>query len=123
MTSTLSFNGNGMRVVTGNSIAREVSSSNVAPTYSHPNDASETNACEATGTNGPAADELGSHSMPVTTPADSEETLTTLDVTTTATLAKPTSLTYTCAAPSPTPLTTGRAGTDVSTASTEELVV
>ena len=122
-TAMLSFSGAGKRVVIEDSIARDSPSSKVALTYSHPIDASETKCCEATGTNGPAADALGSHSTPVTTPADRDETATTEAEVLTSTWAKLTSLTYTCAVPSPTAEIIGRAGIDVPTVSTAESVV
>ena len=112
VTVILWFSGVAKRALIDDSMAREVPSSNAARTYSHPTDASETNECKAVGTKGPAADELGSHPMSVTTPADNDEIPTTVVKTVSVTLAKPTSLTYNCAKPGPTPEATGRAGTD-----------
>ena len=59
----------------------------------------------------------------MTTPAESEDTPTATAVTAKVTLAKLTSLTYTCAVPGPTPTTVGRAATEASIDTTEEAVV
>ena len=119
----LAFNGAAKRAVTKDSTEREVPSSKVALTYSHPTDNSEMKWCEGVGRNGPAADELGDQLTPVTTPAESDDTPMTAASTVNVTLAKLTSLTYTCAVPSPTPTTLGRAATEASTDTTEEAAV